>query len=370
MNKQEFYSLTPETLPQLKSIGEKLKPYIDQVLEGFYVHIQKVPELSSLLQGRDIATLRNAQKNHWLTTLEYGVGPDYEKRVAAIGHAHAAIGLNPLWYMGGYAYISQSLINLKTTNGASDQGFFSKLKNGQQAAGHVFNHQEIDLMMRIFMLDMALSIATYEEQKIGTLQNILDLTVTFAESIDGKTAQAAAASEEMSATAKAIEQKATGAKNIASNVATEMKNVSEVMNSLEEMSAKITDVIRLIEDISEQTNLLALNASIEAARAGEHGRGFAVVADEVRKLATRSQDATKTIGQQVESIQQVSKQSVEKTQGLYDGIHEIEAANDDISHSITEQTTAGYEISEFINDILSSIKDTRSAIETEVNKNS
>ena len=154
---------------------------------------------------------------------------------------------------------------------------------------------------------------------------------------------------------------------VAERGASIMKDVVERMNEINASSAKIGDIIGVIDGIAFQTNILALNAAVEAARAGEHGRGFAVVASEVRALAQRSSTAAREIktliGDSTQKIDSGSKlvgeagttmqdilDSVNRVSGLMrsiaqagqsqsDGIGEVHSAISQIDN-VTQQNAA------------------------------
>ena len=93
-----------------------------------------------------------------------------------------------------------------------------------------------------------------------------------------------------------------------------MRDVIATMQEISVQSQKVTDIIKVIDNIAFQTNLLALNAAVEAARAGEQGRGFAVVAGEVRGLSQRSSTAAR----EIRGLIAASVRSVERGATLVD----------------------------------------------------
>jgi methyl-accepting chemotaxis protein len=129
----------------------------------------------------------------------------------------------------------------------------------------------------------------------------------------------------------------------------------ETMGAINESSARIADIIGVIDGIAFQTNILALNAAVEAARAGEQGRGFAVVAGEVRALAQRSASAAKEIKVLIDdSTGRVSAgsalagQAGHTMQDIVTGIDRVSTIMSDIVSSSREQASGIAQVNQAI----------------------
>jgi methyl-accepting chemotaxis protein len=414
-----FLGLGAEERQTLASIEPEVSASLDGSLDAFYARAKSVPETAKFFNSEaHVQHAKSMQIKHWGRILSGTYNEDYAVAVNAIGKVHARIGLEPRWYIGGYALILEGIIK------ALVEKEFKGMLHGKKAKKVANN---ISVAVKAAMLDMDYSISVYldaltderqvaeaeqEQMKgeqelalaqlnsalnklaVGDLsasikadlapqfdtlksnyntalsnlsqafaeiveesQKIADNTRELTESTDDmsrRTEQQAAALEETSAALAQITEissqsakRTVLAQDIVRSSAEEANLSRDIvtqavaqMSAIEDSSARITQIISVIDEISFQTNLLALNAGVEAARAGEAGKGFAVVAQEVRELAQRSASAAKEIKGLIDKSSQDVQQGVALVNRTGEALNSIGSKVDHIHEHIFAITQA------------------------------
>ena len=320
---------------RLGSLRPSIESALPVILRRFYDHARTSPKLAALLgQDANIERLRAAQLKHWMMLFAGEFGPSFLATALAVGRAHARIGLEPRWYMGGYCLIVEQLVEV-----------VAKRHGAKRAAV-----DEITAILRAVFLDMDLAVSTYIETGEGdrlraemlAVSDVLDREVqtaageigaragrlvdgagrlaTTAASMQDMTSAAsssmrtiaenvrttAAASEELEASSREIASRVEKASGVTRDAVEKAAATNATVEELGQAVRRIDDVVGLVRRISSQTKMLALNATIEAARAGEAGRGFAVVASEVKALARQTEEAIQVISGESAAIRQAA----------------------------------------------------------------
>ncbi|GAB4087749.1 methyl-accepting chemotaxis protein [Hydrogenophaga soli] len=207
------------------------------------------------------------------------------------------------------------------------------------------------------------------QQGVGEVNTASHNIATASTDLSARTESSAAALEQQSAaieqigsiisqTAQHSEEAARFAQDnerVAEQGGQMIADVVKTMQDIHASSAKIHDIIGVIDGIAFQTNILALNAAVEAARAGEQGRGFAVVAGEVRALAQRSaqaaheiKDLISTSVAQIEHGTKVVRGAGDTMHSVVDNARQINTYLSGIAASAKEQAVGVRQVSESI----------------------
>jgi len=373
-----FIRLDQQTRQALAEVKPLLEGELPRILEDFYNHLMNSPEVSRLFSAPGSAqAAKNAQLRHWTNILTGQFNSEYVQTVRRIGLVHHKIGLEPRWYIAGYAMILGELT-----------AFLSSQFGSRFGSGDVKKRANaIRAVTKAAMLDMDFSISIYlEEGRNERKQMLEELSFKFEQNVghivDGLTAATgemhntassmkevaqetsartnqvseaasmasgnvetvAAAAEQLTSSIMEISRQLSLSSERAGDAVQKAQGANSQIRNLADAAEKISAVTVLIQDIAEQTNLLALNATIEAARAGDAGKGFAVVASEVKSLANQTAKATQDIAEHISRVQAETEDAVGAIGTIGDAIAEINEATSSVSAAVEQQNAAASEI--------------------------
>jgi methyl-accepting chemotaxis protein len=139
----------------------KLQPFMEKALgsalDAFYRKLKQTPEVQRLFTDENhVASARNRQQTHWRLMALARFDQGYVESVQAVGRTHARIGLEPRWYIGGYALIVEQLIHALVS-----EQWPRFLQMGKRSGAECAD--AMSCLVKAAMLDMDFAISVYLE---------------------------------------------------------------------------------------------------------------------------------------------------------------------------------------------------------------
>ena len=235
---------------------------------------------------------------------------------------------------------AQGKLNVRTTHKSEDEigqlgaafnemmeNITNLVKQTNQSAQEVLGTATIlsNASKRTATSAKEIAVATEEiANGAGSLALEAERGTELADGIMGQMNKVISANNEMGASAHDVEQASeTGVQHmeklLTRTQTTEdmIRSLGARIDSLQQSTSSVQQVLEVMQNITKQTNILSLNATIEAARAGASGKGFMVVADEVRKLAEQSRESILMVGKITTNIQQEMEETIKVLNDAY-----------------------------------------------------
>ncbi|MEW5688076.1 MAG: methyl-accepting chemotaxis protein [Pseudomonadota bacterium] len=152
----DFIGLDPKARDELRALRPFIKAEVEGALDVFYAKLRQTPQVRGFFSDEQhIKGAQGGQARHWSVIAEGQFDEAYVNGVRRIGQTHARIGLEPRWYIAGYALITEALLR-KVVEARWPKGGF-----GSRNAGPGGLADSIAALVKAMMLDMDFAISVY-----------------------------------------------------------------------------------------------------------------------------------------------------------------------------------------------------------------
>lgn len=149
-----FIQLGTQARKDLNDSRDVVMKALPSLLDSFYQQLGRTPAVAHFFPTQqDAMRAKRAQVEHWETISKGDFTDAYSARVRRIGKTHARIGLDPRWYIGGYAMVLSGLV-----------GAVLKSKWPSWVGGRGKVEQMLTALIKATLLDMDFAISVYIDE--------------------------------------------------------------------------------------------------------------------------------------------------------------------------------------------------------------
>ncbi len=152
-----FMQLDAAAQADIRGVKDIVRADLPGILDDFYDQVRATPATRSFFADDAlIGSARARQLRHWDGISEGRFDASYVDAVTRVGEIHARIGLEPRWYIGGYALVLGGLV------GAVLQARLPQRGRGDRALTARIS-AELSALVKATLLDMDFAISVYLE---------------------------------------------------------------------------------------------------------------------------------------------------------------------------------------------------------------
>ncbi len=339
----DFSRIDATTIAKLAGLAPTIGRHLDDALTKFYARLAIVPAVSSYFADpTHMDRAKSAQAEHWRGIAAGQLDAAYFDRGLKIGLRHARIGLDPRWYLGGYALIVETLVKGVVSDVLAQKLALQKASGlaglfGGQAPDAVAIADNLGdslaALVKVVMLDIDIAVTAYfdrmtemaaEQQKVSAdkIARTVDLT--------GSALKALAEGDLSSRITESFEPEFQQIKDDTNGVADRLIAIVTRLNQTSRALKTATgEILSGANDLSERTTRQA--ASIEETSAAmeqlsttveENAKRTLSANDEVRTVAANAEQGGAVMRDVSAAMDQISgsSQKIAGIVGLIDDI--------------------------------------------------
>lgn len=314
---------------QARSRLAKAQPVIEgalsQSLDSFYDQVRAYPAVARFFKDEQmISGAKGGQSRHWSQISSGRFDSTYTDSVQRIGATHARIGLEPRWYIGGYALVLDGLVKAVVADHEAKRSRWAKGDGGYNLG------ETLGAVVKAALLDMDFVISIY-----------LEAAEKARAEADALRAEAEATQKTVvQATAQALSRLADGdlmariTEDFPGDYGQLKQDFNAAMTRLDEAMQEVSENVGLMRsgaaEISGASDDLSTRTERQAASLQETAAAMDEITVTVKRTAESAQKASQVVGV---ARQDAQKSSVVVADAV-GAMGEIKESSDQISRII------------------------------------